>query len=199
LERRWTGRAGAGPPELPVRIVADAFPTVAVVGVIAPRLYIADSVLAACPAAELRAVIAHEQAHVAARDNLKRFLMRICPDAVWVRAAIERAWAEAAEECADAAATSGSLACPLDLAQALVRVARLAAGADRPALASALYPGGSIESRVRRLLAGAAEPEAPGRIATLSTAAAAALLAGAGAGCAPMLYQMVEAAVRALP
>ena len=64
---------------------------------------------------------------------------------------LDRAWSRAAEEAADAVAVAGNPGFALELAQALIRVARLAPTPQAPALASAFYLGGSIESRVRRL------------------------------------------------
>ena len=55
---------------IPAFRVATAFPIVAVVGVVRPTLVVARSVLEACTADELAAIVAHEQAHVAQRDNL---------------------------------------------------------------------------------------------------------------------------------
>ena len=200
LERRWA--AASTPWEIngpiPVRVIPDAFPTVAVVGLVAPRLYIADRVLAVCSPPELRAMIAHESAHVAARDNLKRFAMRACPDLLWVRAAVERAWAYAAEESADAVATAASPEGRFDLAQALLRVARLVPAASRTLPVSAFYLGGSIDSRVRRLIDGASEPPQGTPLgwllAAVAVAAATALVISA-----PALHQAMESVVHYLP
>jgi hypothetical protein len=63
----------------------------------------------------------------------------------------ERAWKEAAEEAADDRAAAGHS--PLDLASALIKVARLAPAELPPAVvASALYRVEDLERRVRRLL-----------------------------------------------
>lgn len=147
-------------PELTVPAFAiDApFPLVAVVGALRPRLVIARTVLRACPDDELRAILVHEQHHVERRDNLKRALMSALPDLFSVLPAgrtLRGAWQDAGEDAADDAVerlgTDGRVA----LAQALVRVARLAAPCTvSDALpASALYRGGGLERRVRRLLA----------------------------------------------
>ena len=200
LERRWAAVSTRweGESPIPVRVIPDAFPTVAVVGLVVPRLYIADRVLAECPRPELRAMIAHEAAHVAARDNLKRFAMRACPDLLWVRDAVERAWAHAAEESADAVASAASPEGRLDLAQALLRVARLAPAMSRTLPVSAFYLGGSVDSRVRRLLEGPAEP-APSTPLGCLFAAVAIAVASALVISAPALHQGMESLVRSLP
>ena len=200
LERRWG--AGATPlppgPGLPVTVIDDVFPTVAVVGVTSPRIYVSRRVVAECSPGEVRAMFAHEIAHVTARDNLRRLVMRLCPDVIWVRAALERAWACAAEEVADAVAAGASEEGRLDLAQALVRVARLAPVASEPVPVSAFYLGGSIDARVRRLLDPGREPS---RHAWWSWAAALvslSLLATFIAG-APTVHQAMETLIHHLP
>ena len=66
---------------------------------------------------------------------------------------MERRWHEAAEEAADDYAARASAPSALDLARALVKVARMApAGPPRLALFSSATGGDDIERRVRRLL-----------------------------------------------
>lgn len=182
---------------LPVFAIEEAFPTVAVVGVARPALFIAERVLRECPDDEVRAMLHHECAHVAKRDNLKRFLMRACPD--FVGSGLDRAWARAAEEAADAAVVEHNPRSSLELAQALIHVARLAPAPEAPSLASAFYLGGSIESRVRRLIQPEAPPPAHHR-AGRTIAVFAALAAGAAAtAVAPAIHRVVETLVHALP
>ena len=181
---------------LPVFAIEEAFPTVAVVGVARPALFIAERVLRECPADEVRAMLHHECAHVAKRDNLKRFLMRACPD--FLGGDLDRAWARAAEEAADAAVVAGDPGCAVGLAQALIHVARLAPSPEAPALASAFYLGGSIESRVRRLV----QPEAGREIDQRSgraVAIAAALAAAAVFATAPGMHRIIETVIHSLP
>lgn len=182
---------------LPVFAVEEAFPTVAVVGVARPALFIAERVLRECPEDEVRAMLQHECAHVAKRDNLKRFLMRACPDLLG--ADLDRAWARAAEEAADAAVVAGDPGFAVELAQALIHVARLAPAPKAPVLASAFYLGGSIESRVRRLVQ--PEPERDthpyaGRAIAIATAVAA---PAAVFATAPAVHRAIETIVHALP
>src|SRR5205823_3347662 len=104
--RAWLkrGRAIALDASIPVVAIDEAFPIVAVVGVARPRLFISERVLNECSDDEVRAMVAHECSHVTARDNLKRFLIRACPDLLQPPDFIEHAWSNAAEEAADAAA-----------------------------------------------------------------------------------------------
>lgn len=154
LRRAWlaAGRpvdvAGAG---MPAYAIDSAFPLVAVLGVLRPRLFISSSVLRACSPPQLAAIVDHERRHVAAWDNAVRLLMDAAPDAVGLTrasGALAAAWHQAAEHRADDAARRR-----LDLASALVRVARLAGGTGPGAVpASALYRGEGVEERVRRLV-----------------------------------------------
>ena len=124
------------------------------------RLFVARTVVDACDAGELRAVVAHEQAHAGARDNLRRLLMAGAPDALaWlpVGAGMMREWAAMAELAADETAVSHS-SDRLHLASALVKVARLATTPPGALPASTLYRGEPIAERVHRLLEAPAPP-----------------------------------------
>ena len=144
----------------PAWIVRTPFPIVAVVGVGRAELYVAHTVLGACDAAEMAAIAAHERAHVAGHDNLTRLLFALAPAAGRAAARVERQWAATAEEIADvqARATGDGVT----LAQALTKVARLAAGAplSPPLAMSALIGDECLEGRVRRLLEPAQQPGA---------------------------------------
>ena len=138
----------------PAWAIAVRSPVVAVVGALRPQLFIARQVIDACTPDELAAIVAHESAHVASRDNLVRLLFRITPGArLFARIAepLEQAWQAAAEQAADLAA--GRSAGGLELASALTKVARLA-GPPAPAMtpASTLMSDSDLPSRIRRLL-----------------------------------------------
>ena len=182
---------------VPVYAIEETFPTVAVVGVARPALFIAERVLRECPADEVRAMLHHECAHVTKRDNLKRFLIRACPD--FVGADLDRAWARAAEEAADAAVIARNPGFAVELAQALIHVARLAPAPQAPALASAFYLGGSIESRVRRLVQPVPARETNRTIGRSALAAAALAVAAAVLASASTVHHLIEAAVHSLP
>ena len=182
---------------LPVFAIEEAFPTVAVVGVARPALFIAERVLRECPEDEVRAMLHHECAHVAKRDNLKRFLMRACPD--FLGADLDRAWARAAEEAADAAVVAGDPGFAVELAQALIHVARLAPAPQAPALASAFYLGGSIESRVRRLVEPEPERDVQPHAARAVAIATVVAVVAAVFTTAPTVHQIIETVIHSLP
>jgi beta-lactamase regulating signal transducer with metallopeptidase domain len=201
LSREWQGcgrRLTEFDARLPVFAINAAFPTVAVVGFHRPILFIAEQVLRDCSPDEVRAMISHECAHVDAGDNFRRLLVRACPDLSARGRSLESGWERACEEAADAAAASRAPALALPLAQALIRVARLAT----PSVAapvSTFHQGGSVETRVRLLL----EPAAPGTSTTLRgrllflLAAAAAVFVLVTA--APSIHQVMETTLAWLP
>lgn len=144
--------------DIPAVVIQTTFPVVAVVGVLRPRLVVAQRVLDACPSDELAAILEHERGHIARHDNARRMLLLALPDPLsWMGMgrAIDAAWHDAAEEVADEAPGDGrGDVGRIALAAALVRVARMVtAGETLSELpASALYRGEALERRVRRLL-----------------------------------------------
>ena len=145
---------------LPAYRVAHRFPVVAVVGAIRPRLFIAQQLFDALSERELCAALAHECGHLAARDNLKRAILRACRDVLTIVPAgrmLDRAWNESAEAAADEhAAHGGDADTALDLAAALVKIARLVPPGARPAMPAGAFligagGGDSLAWRVRRL------------------------------------------------
>src|SRR5919201_2582285 len=95
--------AGAG-ASIPVFEIEGPAPTMALAGIIRPRLFITRSLLKTLNDEELQASVAHEVGHWRAWDNLKRLAMRSAPDLLVLTPAarrIERRWASAAEHSAD--------------------------------------------------------------------------------------------------
>jgi Zn-dependent protease with chaperone function len=152
-------RATAAPFRVPTWprnawLIRRRFPVVAVVGIVRPELFVDRRVADSCTAEELAAIAAHEAAHVAARDNLRRLLFSLTPGARLassIGAPLEDQWTAAAELAADTDARRNSD--PLDLASALIKVGRLTSRATPEAMpASAFIGSHDLESRVRRLL-----------------------------------------------
>ncbi|MDQ3168796.1 MAG: M56 family metallopeptidase [Acidobacteriota bacterium] len=207
LKRAWLAEArpvdvpSAGMPAFALDL---PFPLVAVLGVLRPRLFISRVVLSACSSAELRAILQHEHAHVMRRDNAVRMLMDASPDLLGftrLPRAIADAWHQAVEHRADDAAAER-----LDLASALVKVARIATASPAIELpASALYRGegsASIGTRVRRLVDTETEPRPRWMAAVAGSAVAlgaivfAVALTGAASRAA---HAVLEATVSFLP
>jgi Zn-dependent protease with chaperone function len=142
---------------IPAYRIRHPFPVIAVVGTLRPRLFIASQVFGSLNDEELSAALAHERAHLAVRDNLKRGLVRACRDVLTIvpcGRSLDRAWEEASEAAADEGAARTGSAVALNLASALVKIARLAPAGAKPAtLAGAFLVGetGGVAWRVRRL------------------------------------------------
>jgi Zn-dependent protease with chaperone function len=140
----------------------NSFPIIAVVGALRPRLFIADQVLASLSQEELAAAIAHECGHLAAHDNFKRSVMRISRAALLLipcGRSLDRAWSDASESAADEHAAQRSSLIALNLASALVRIAKMIPNGRRqimPASVSGFLSGDEdtprVKVRVRRLV-----------------------------------------------
>jgi beta-lactamase regulating signal transducer with metallopeptidase domain len=147
-------------PGQPVHLLEAGEPLVAVIGAWRPCLVAAESVRAACSAEEFRAVIAHETAHLAARDNLKLLMLVASPDALaWtpLAARLTSQWRAAAEREADQRATGSDPERRLALASALLKVARLAQS-PKPTVLGMSVAEDDVAGRVRGLLAPPAHP-----------------------------------------
>ncbi|MFN2444999.1 MAG: M56 family metallopeptidase [Vicinamibacterales bacterium] len=165
--RRWLGDAVVLPVsglDLPIHLVGLATPLAALVGATRPQLVMSARVVDACSTSELRAIGAHEAAHLTARDNLKRLLLHLCPDALrWTgshRRLVE-AWSTTSEEEADDRACAADEAKRLVLASLLIKVARLGSASPVQPASSPLIGSANLERRVRRLLDPPALPIAP--------------------------------------
>jgi Zn-dependent protease with chaperone function len=136
------------------------FPLIAVIGIFRPRLFIANKVFESLTPEELAAALQHEAGHISARDNLKRAVMRSCRDILILNPfarKLEQAWLEATESAADDHATRVGGNTSVDLASALVKIARMVPAGVRPTVpASAFLFSGvnshGFSSRVGRLL-----------------------------------------------
>jgi Zn-dependent protease with chaperone function len=160
---------------IPAFRIDHPFPIIAVVGSIRPRLFVASRVLESLSADEMLAAIAHESGHLEARDNLRRILVRACRDMLTIvpcGRSLDRAWAESAEAAADESAANHGSAVALNLASALIEIARLVPAGSRPTMPVAAfllgYETDGVKGRVRRLLdlagAGARQTRRPSRL-----------------------------------
>src|ERR1044072_3432101 len=151
--------------DIPTYVFEHSFPIVAVVGAFRPRLFIADHVFESLTEEELAATIAHEYGHLAAHDNFKRAVMRVSRAALLLLPcgrSLDRAWSEASESAAAEHAAERSSLVALNLASALVRIAKMIPNGQRqeiPAAVSAFlnpFLGGDdspgVKFRVRRLV-----------------------------------------------
>ena len=147
---------------VPTFILQHSFPIIAVVGALRPRLFIASHVFESLSQEELVAALAHEYGHLAAGDNFKRSVMRVSRAALLIipcGRSLDRAWSEASESAADEYAAQKSSLVALNLASALVRIARMIPKGHHQILPASVsgflansdeLPG--VKGRVRRLV-----------------------------------------------
>lgn len=144
---------------VPTYQVEHTFPLIAVVGAFRPRLFIAKQVFQSLTPAELTAALEHETGHILAHDNLKRAVVRTCRDLVLIPGGhgLDRAWLEASEAAADEFAARRSRRIGLDLASALVKIARMIPPGARPAMTAGAFLASEegalgFRARVRHLV-----------------------------------------------
>ena len=151
--------------DVPVYKIRHPFPVIAVVGAFRAKMFVAEQVFASLDENELRAAIAHECGHLATKDNLKRTLLRICRDLLVFSTgkSLDEAWAENAESAADEyAAQNGDQETALNLAAALVKIAKIVPPETSPAMPLGAFlieeNYADITGRVRRLVYLAGNP-----------------------------------------
>ena len=173
--------------------LAGVFRTWILVGADARRVLTRD---------ELDVALAHEHAHRASWDNIKRCAMFCAPDFFgWtsMARALEQRWRAEAECRADSRAVAGDERRAVHLASALVKVARLA-GNERSRLVSPVWSTFHepmlLEARVRRLVSGEALG-APSARLTRSIVFTS-VLALAWLGFSPVAAQQIHRATEAL-
>ena len=163
LRKQWLSKAErieVPGINVPAFRIPHQFPIVAIIGTFRPRLFIADSVLTSLSNDEMAAAIAHECGHLDARDNLKRTLLRMCRDTLLLvpfGRTVERMWAENAESAADEFAARQSADTALNLASALVTIAKMVPAGARADVPLGAYLVGAeetqgVKSRIRRLI-----------------------------------------------
>ncbi len=205
LERAWMADAEELTLEgldVPTYAISSDFPLVALIGLVRPRMLVARCVLEHCSSEEVHAIVAHERGHLERHDNLARAVLALSPDVlVWLPVAdrLTEAWHDAAEEAADDHAASLGELGRVTLAQALIRVARLAPPGSSAVVvpASALYRGENLDRRVRRLLGPQAAAPPPRPLWWRATVTSTVVMAGALALHA--IHELLEAAVTFLP
>ena len=140
-----------------VAVINIREPLVGVVGGLRQRIVAARCVATACDDEEFRQVLAHEAAHMDARDNLKLLLLLTMPDTLaWLPTgrALTEHWRAVTELEADERASGADPRKRIALASALIKVARLSISNGGPRKAYRVStPVSSLEQRVRRLLA----------------------------------------------
>lgn len=165
--RRRGRKLGGALAPFEVLEVESADLALCVGGYLTPTIYASTEVMTNLDPEELEAAFAHEISHAKTRDPLRLLWMGSCPDflqllrldGVW-----RRAFSSACEFAADERASRGDRAIALDLASALVKVARLGTSEARGAgvmadlaVSSAYASRSDLEARIIAL----ANPSGP--------------------------------------
>jgi Zn-dependent protease with chaperone function len=168
LTRDWmkhSEQVRIGTIGIPTFRIRHPFPLIAVVGTWRPKLFIAEQIFASLTPHELLAAIAHEEGHLITGDNFKRAVLSACRNSLILKSmsrTFDRKWVETTELAADEYAARNGAAMALDLASALVKVARLVPRDATPAMFAGANlvadEMGSIQKRVLRLTQIAAHP-----------------------------------------
>jgi hypothetical protein len=193
----------AYPRGIPNTYVVDSLPGVSLAGIVRPRILIGRTVKSLLSNDELDVAVAHEVAHRDAFDNLARWCMFCAPDFLVnsaIASRLEHDWHVAAESRADARAIRGDHRRAVNLASALIKVARLSA-VQTPTVSvpswSTLNDSELLESRVHRLLSGTF-PQADGLPGFATTIVVVCLLIVAPVLAGP-IHRLTEALVWLLP
>ncbi len=141
---------------LPVHLITETYPQLAVTGLFSPRVILSQHLLAnpAFSPELLEIALAHEKSHIRHFDNLKHLILlslvlpHLSPGDQW----LER-WRQAAEIAADEDAVSGSSSRAIRLAETLLIAARTVPPQQAPELSlSLLRHEEDLDHRIHRLL-----------------------------------------------
>jgi len=153
LRRRFVAH-GRHEPALAAWVLRTEQPFCVSVGVFRPTILISDGLIGGVTSEQLRAVLAHEQAHVARRDTLFRLFARAATICLWpaAREQVLRAVELAAEQSCDEAAAS-LIGDRLVMAEVILKVERLLGPVpQRLAPLAVSFGGTAVELRVSALL-----------------------------------------------
>jgi hypothetical protein len=131
-------------------------PGFALVGILHPRIFISSNIERALTTSQMEVAIRHEKAHRSAHDNLKRLFIIASPSLLLFAEAsrkLEAQWAKLAEWAADESAVANEPCRAIDLADALLRVARISSCVQAiPAASSLVASQEDLAYRITRLL-----------------------------------------------
>ncbi|GEM_PF-3249146 len=144
--------------KIPVYRIEYQHPVIAVFGLFKQKIFIDYRVFEILNDDEIEAVLAHEQAHINSLDNLKRLSLSFCHNLTNLPFCreIETTWENCSEAAADEFASRAKRTRPLDLASALVKLAREISNVPSKKYAIASYISSEAHTpvtwRVERLI-----------------------------------------------
>jgi Zn-dependent protease with chaperone function len=169
-QEKWVGKTFLLPGDF--RLEAQT------VGLLRPRIVLFEGLVRSLDASQLRAVIAHEEAHRSHRDNLLLAFAKSVALTLFYLPGPKMALCEmrmCMEKAADrdaAVRTGGSLV----VAEALARIITVASGGKEQSLTVALSGNGEMTGRMEDLLSDNSSSRHPGRILIFSITAILTLL-----------------------
>jgi len=177
---------------------SDSFVQIGTVGLLRPRVVVSDRFRDEVSTRLLAAAVAHERAHLRARDPLRILLQRFVADLQWPLPGVSQrfqSWLLALELRRDWEAVRAG-ASALDLSEAILAAARYGHTPTSPLAPGAEGGGRGIQIRIRRLL-GEVEPGTSGRWMVPQRLATCVAVLAAASGAAG--YHFGEAVLRTLP
>ena len=150
-ESFWSASLAVGLNPANLRIVKGLPNPAFTIGWIRPRIYVAEELSYELAEPELRAVLAHEGAHLTRRDPLRLGVLRLLAHVIFWVPALKRLAADMADESEVQADDVAAEHDPLAVASAIVTVAAWGRGAKIPAAALGFTSDALLERRVRRL------------------------------------------------
>jgi hypothetical protein len=147
----WLASRAVGLDPATLRIVRGLPNPAFTVGWIQPRIYVAEELAEKLRGDELRAVLAHEGAHVARRDPLRLGLLRFLAHVIFWVPALRRLADDMADESEVQADDIAARHDPLAVASAILTLASWGHESRVPAAALGFTNDALLERRVRRL------------------------------------------------
>jgi Zn-dependent protease with chaperone function len=147
----WMASRAVGIDPTILRIVRGLPNPAFTIGWMRPRVYVAGELSRELGENELRAVLAHEGAHVARRDPLRLGMLRFLACVIFWVPALRRLAADMADESEVQADDVAARHDPLAVASALLTIASWGRDSRTPATALAFTNDALLERRVRRL------------------------------------------------
>lgn len=157
-DRFWDAAVAGELDPSHLRIVSDLPVPAFTIGLLRPLVYVAQDLAEELTEPELAAVLAHEGAHVARRDPLRLFGLRLLACTLFWIPALRRLAEDVADEFEIEADDRAATGRPLALATAILTLARRRSLSPLPGASLGFHHPDLLDRRVRRLVGEDAAP-----------------------------------------